>query len=120
MPSPSEVKSTLERRLSATLSRIARQLISIPYPPASPPGQPPHMRTGNLRRGLVARVDVDVDEDFNVQIRNAIIMAPGVPYFRFVNDGTSKMNARPFVEPARQQFFQEANRIIRRILRNML
>ena len=35
------------------LQKQVRAKISTPYPPASRPGKAPHLRTGNLRRGIV-------------------------------------------------------------------
>lgn len=35
------------------LQKLVRQRISTPWPPASRPNNPPHLRTGNLRRGII-------------------------------------------------------------------
>lgn len=41
-----------QERAAATVRRTMRRLISIPYPPASRPGQSPRKRTGNLYRSI--------------------------------------------------------------------
>lgn len=58
--------------------------VSTPYPPASKPGRPPHMRTGRFRRNWRVRGIGKM-----LQIRNHTFYAP------FLEAGTSKMAARP-------------------------
>lgn len=76
-------------RWTANLMRHElRQLIKIPYPPASKPGEPPHRRTGRLWTSM----------DPRVERRNHIVIY-GMGYGRFLEDGTKHMDARPFLEP---------------------
>ena len=69
--------------------------ISEAFPPASEPGEPPHVRTGALRR--------------SVRVKEAsplyVAVAAGgagtlVPYAAALEFGTSKMEPRPFMIPA--------------------
>lgn len=39
-------------RAAVVVRRTMRRLISVPYPPASAPGESPHKRTGNLYRNI--------------------------------------------------------------------
>lgn len=69
--------------------------ISTAWPPPSEPGEPPHVRTGSLRRS------VRLDEAETVP---GIVIAAGgpgtlVPYAGHLEFGTSTMEPRPFVLP---------------------
>lgn len=76
-------------RWTATLMRHElRQLIKVPYPPPSIPGEPPHRRTGRLWTSM----------DPRIERRNHIVIY-GMGYGRFLEDGTKHMLARPFLEP---------------------
>jgi hypothetical protein len=76
-------------RWTANLMRHElRQLIKVPYPPPSKPGEPPHRRTGRLWTSM----------DPRVERRNHIVIY-GMGYGRFLEDGTKHMDARPFLEP---------------------
>lgn len=58
--------------------------VSIPYPPASAPGTPAHMRTGKYRRG------------WNVKARDVTLTITNpVKYAVFLEFGTRKMSKRP-------------------------
>lgn len=81
-----------QARAADRIKRAIRRTINIPFPPASQPGEPPHRRTGNLRRNvewwqnrktLTVQVGVTVD----------------APYGLFLEFGTRKMAARPFIRP---------------------
>src|SRR5438309_108922 len=58
------------------------------------------VRTGRLRDSIIveAGVEVDVDEAFQ-----PIAVVATAPYSKFVEEGTSKMTARPFLEPALEE-----------------
>ena len=61
-----------------------RKITSVPYPPASRPGAPPAKRSGQLNRGFRKRVEGTVLHIYNT-----------APHFKWVEEGTSKMKARP-------------------------
>src|SRR4051812_47974766 len=70
-----------------------RQSISIPYPPASSPGQPPHMRSGELLAGI----GHSVDEQGDGIVLSVTSQAPHSTYLEY---GTAHMAPRPFMRPA--------------------
>lgn len=67
--------------------------ISDAYPPASAPGSPPHMRTGELFAGVGG--EVVSSQDFI-----ELTLFDDVHYAIYLEEGTSKMAARPFFNPA--------------------
>lgn len=67
--------------------------IDTPYPPASSPNNPPHKRTGNLQAGVE-----HTEGDAETTISSARAEGnPNVP--RFLEFGTAKMAARPYMRP---------------------
>lgn len=68
------------------------EVLTTPHaPPASAPGEVPHMRSGNLRNFWT----------FGVRGGNGKITVfgePGVGYANYLEEGTRKMAARPFVD----------------------
>lgn len=49
------------KNMARELRDNIRKKISIPFPPASLPGQPPHKRTGGLRRAIFAKKIAQAD-----------------------------------------------------------
>jgi len=94
------------RRASAEVVGDLRQRISTPYPPASRPGSPPHRRTGRLRASIESTLFRDL---------RAIVarFTATVRYAKFLQHGTRKMAARPFMHLDRRQLA----RFIRRVNR---
>lgn len=64
------------------------------YPPASQPGKPPAVRTGDLDRSI---------EVVRIKGSHFKIAVAGAPYALFLEWGTSKMAARPFMRPANEK-----------------
>ena len=62
------------------------------------------VRSGRLRDSIIVEggIEVDVDEAFQ-----PIAVVAMAPYARFVEDGTSKMTPRPFLEPALEEIEPE-------------
>ena len=73
-------------------AKKARRLSSTPYPPASRPGKPPRMRSGDFVRGISV-----VRTVFGARLVFA------APYSSFLLKGTRFMAARPVHEIALQQ-----------------
>lgn len=75
-----------------------RDTISQRYPPPSDAGSPPHQRSGALAAGIVATVEEFVDAAPQVTIEST------APHSRYLEKGTSKMEPRPFLAPAREKW----------------
>ncbi len=73
----------------------AKELITEPYPPASAPGQPPHRRTGRLR----ASISHSAVDQSTLTVR----VGTNVKYGMYLELGTRKMAARPWLRPALAQ-----------------
>src|SRR5262249_3454469 len=76
-------------RVEAQAKRNASQ------PPPSVPGRGPAVRTGRLRGSITWRLGADSRSPY-VDVGTAVFYAP------FVELGTSRMAARPFLRPALQ------------------
>ncbi len=61
--------------------------------PPGPPGGKPGVRTGTLRRSITWKPGADAESPF-VDIGSNVLYAP------YVEHGTSRMEARPFLRPA--------------------
>lgn len=90
------VRDETWRRMEAAtvlVSNRAKVLISEPYPPPSAPGEPPHRRTGRLRASVAREV---------VREGSATVGRVGtnVKYGRWLELGTSRMAARPWLRRA--------------------
>lgn len=76
------------RQVAKEMTTELKKLISAPYPPASKPGNPPHMRRPGV--GLRAKTEVVArGKDLVVKTTQVGIWLEG---------GTRKMAARPFIE----------------------
>lgn len=86
----------------------AKDLIAERYPPASVPGEPPHKRTGDLRRSVRFAVDngklvVIIGSWIEARTRHH----EDNHYPLWLELGTRKMRARPWLRPALQESFSE-------------
>ena len=76
------------------LISVMQILVSMGFPPPSIPGEPPHMRTGELQ--------------ISIGIRNiepyAVTIEASAPYAIYLEYGTSKMQPRPFWNISLQEF----------------
>lgn len=95
--------------LMAEMTKKLQSKIDTPYPPPSRPGRPPHRRTGFLHGNVKA-------------VRKGRTYWISVPqYGTFLEGGTSKMAARPFIRPTihkdRLNWLRRANTLIRKHVR---
>jgi HK97 gp10 family phage protein len=105
-------KSKLDREMDRrfeevgiVVSRHAKQLVGIQYPPASSPGNPPHRRTGAFRQSITYEVRKRSGQP-------AVRIYSTSPYGDFLNDGTSRMAARPWRKPAYRQTVGQVKKIL--------
>lgn len=89
-----QLHNAIEQIADEGLVRL-RNEVSIPYPPASEPNNPPHLRTGELRDGLSAEVN-----------GNSITFSSAAAYSDDLEFGMVKMAPRPFMRP-HQMFMRE-------------
>lgn len=80
-------RSARLRKARATKRRAARFLWQ-----ASAPGEAPRKRTGTLQKSVASEVSIGADE-------LVIRVGSNVPYARFLEYGTAKMAARPWLRP---------------------
>ena len=78
--------------------QMLRQDLAIQFPPASSPGDPPHRRTGKLQNGIEASysstgLKVEITSNRITTRDNSL-----VPFW--LEFGTSRMAARPYMRPA--------------------
>lgn len=83
------------RQLQRDVVADIRHELATPYPPASAPGDDPHKRTGDLQRGITGET-VSADDVITTQVTSSRVSGnPLVPFF--LNFGTKKMRARPYM-----------------------
>lgn len=95
--------------LMVEMTKALQKTIKKPYPPPSRPGRPPHRRTGFLHGNVEAK-------------RKGKTYWISVPqYGTYLEGGTSKMAARPFIRPTihkqRLNWLRRANTLIRKNVR---
>ena len=90
----------LLKKAGPQMTSMMRKLASTPYPPASVPGGPPAMRSGNLLSSL--EYDITVQES-SATLRVGDLKGK-VPYFRYLEFGTNKMAPRPLLRPVLHRF----------------
>jgi len=73
----------------------------------APPGEPPHVDTGRLRRSITHEIEVT---DKGVIGR----IGTNVDYGRYLELGTSRMKARPFLRPGLEKNKRKIARILGR------
>ena len=89
--------------LAARIVETVQESMSVSYPPPSAPGEPPHVRTGMLRRSVqIVRAELD---EATIEV--------SAPYGAPLEFGTSKMEPRPFVAPALNAAALEAADIVK-------
>ncbi len=102
-----QVESEMNKRLDAAAEVVraeAVRSIRTPYPPASTAGNPPHSRSG--ASGLFGSVFHRPESRFK-----RIIGTP-LKYGLYLEVGTSKMAARPWLRPALNRSLERIKKII--------
>src|SRR3990167_603551 len=89
--------------LAARFTETVQASISESSPPPSEPGEPPHLRTGALRRS-VQIMKAEPDE---------VTVEVSAPYGAHLEFGTSRMEPRQFVSPALNATALEAAEIVK-------
>ncbi len=94
-----KVKAGMRKNLTAAALFVVRKVKeslavagptkTSPGTPASKPGEPPHRRTGMLSRSITHEVTATTAR-----------VGTNVKYGKFLETGTSKMAARPYLRPA--------------------
>lgn len=102
----------MEGRVRESAELVAahmRELVGVSYPPASVPGTPPHLRTGNLRDSIRAEV-ARGGFGFGRYYGRVVV---GADYAGYLEHGTSKMGARPFAARALAEKKVEVEQIMK-------
>lgn len=104
----SKIDREMDRRfeeVGIVVSRHAKALVGVSYPPASSPGEPPARRTGRLQQSITYQVR-------GKSGRPAVRIYAGAPYGEFLETGTSRMAARPWRKRSYTETVQQVKRII--------
>jgi hypothetical protein len=123
---PSQVvRLRLKQALLEALQEIGGRIedsiaakISDAYPPASVPGEQPHRRTGALRAGLSHSADYT---DHGAQVTIYVVRDGADPLIPVhLEFGTKFMAARPFMQPARDEWAGLLSSILPQVYREKL
>ena len=74
---------------------------------ASAPGEPPAVRTGNLRNSLMSSVETEDNGFLSLTVKTKT----DVHYAGYLEHGTSKMAARPYVDKIKKEALPELKTI---------
>lgn len=80
-------------RRALQVETAAKLNLSGPFPPASFPGEPPHLRTGRLRASVTWELGQDA-------LGLYAAVGTNVDYGRYLEDGTDRLAARPWLKSA--------------------
>lgn len=100
------IKQTIAKRLEIAARLLVNDIkesLSVPAPPASKRGEAPHKLTGRLRASIAQSVDADALK---------ATIGTNLAYGKFLELGTSKMPARPFLRPAVERNKDQLKQII--------
>lgn len=86
------VAHDLARRAIAVESE-AKRLLNDSFPPPSAPGEPPHKRHGRLQSSITWQLGEDA-------LGLYADIGTDVEYAEYLEEGTDRMAARPFLRPA--------------------
>jgi hypothetical protein len=108
-----EVRRVLGIGVGRAAERVAarvRAKIGTPYPPASQPGRPPHRRSGTLQQSVISVLDA------TDRARPVGYVQATAPHADHLERGTSRMAARPFLQPT----LLEESGMVRKIISSFL
>lgn len=83
------------------------------YPPASEPGEAPAIRTGTLDLSVMPTDLSDDGGHLSINVRAS------APYADFLEYGTYKMAARPFMRPAVQRIKEQFGAVLARVVKDI-
>lgn len=98
------IRAELNRRVFAGTILVlnqARELISTAGPEPSAPGEPPHKQTGHLRRSVANEIEGSVGR-----------VGTNLKYGRWLELGTARMAARPWLRRALNEVKSEVKRVL--------
>lgn len=109
-----EVKKALEDRVPVILEALGLQaegnaITEVSKAVYDTPASPTYVRTGNLRNSLTHRVD---------EQGKAVYVGSNIEYAPYVEMGTKKMPARPFIRPTveKSEYKDQYNEIVERLM----
>ena len=76
---------------------------------ASSPGEPPARRTGNLRLNWSGNIETEGSESGNMVVK--MQLESGTEYAKYLENGTHRMAARPFVKVIAEKADPEVKKI---------
>ncbi len=80
-------------RRAVAVETAAKEATGGAFPPPSLPGEPPHLRSGRLRASISWRLGED-------ELGLYADIGSNVEYAGYLEGGTDRMAARPFLEPS--------------------
>jgi phage gpG-like protein len=89
--------------LAAECERKAKELVSIQGPPRSSPGSAPHKDTGDLHDSITHEVDAST---------MSARIGTDLDYGLFLEVGTSKMAARPWLRRSAMELMSRADQVL--------
>lgn len=87
-----------------------KQSIDVDFPPPSEEGNPPHYRTGDLSESIGYTVRANGMYDV------VLTVGSGEEYAVYLEYGTEKMGARPFLRPEMERLKKEIPLLVRKYL----
>lgn len=115
------------KQASEAVAADVRESISTPYPPPSDPGLPPHLRTGQLAKGVRAEPTHKTLTKISVRVVSRRQPAAGekgrkrdpeyVP--QALEYGTARMSPRPYMRPAMMRWASKFKPLVKQIMRDL-
>lgn len=95
---PADPIAEVMRKVGEEILADLQRTVGKGYPPASAPGQPPHRRTGELQNSFTVRLEGEGSADVVMYIEST------ADHSAYLEYGTSRMAARPFLAPLRKKW----------------
>lgn len=104
-----------EKARKAAAKKAGRRFVRFRYEPSAP-GQPPRKRTGTLQKSVSFETSwMNLGEPVYL-----VRVGTNVPYGRFLEYGTRKMAARPWLRPGLREYLPTFQRIVMTELRRQM